>query len=147
MVSTSSASHLTIDAEWWAPSLTWTRPRYDVRPPPRATDLEMIDEEVCGAAWTILAPASWCWPSPANAIDSVSPLACSPMRKIAGYFMVTLEPMLPSTHSIVAPSAAVARLVTRLYTLFDQFWIVVYRTRAFFLTTISTTAECSESLL
>ena len=59
--------------------------------------------------------------------------------------MVTFEPMLPSTHSMVAPSAAVARLVTRLYTLFDQFWIVVYRTRAFFLTMISTTAECSES--
>ncbi|MNW60820.1 hypothetical protein D3C74_388400 [compost metagenome] len=59
--------------------------------------------------------------------------------------MVTLEPMLPSTHSMVAPSAAVARLVTRLYTLFDQFWMVVYRTRAFFLTMISTTAECSES--
>jgi hypothetical protein len=81
-------------------------------------------------ACTILAPASWCWPSPAKAIDSVSPLACSPIRKIAGYFIVTLEPMLPSTHSMVAPSAAVARLVTRLYTLFDQFWMVVYRTRA-----------------
>ncbi len=53
--------------------------------------------------------------------------------------------MLPSTHSIVAPASAVARLVTRLYTLFDQFWMVVYRTRAFFFTTISTTAECSES--
>src|SRR5213078_1783762 len=96
-------------------------------------------EEVFGAACTILAPASWCWPSPANAMDSVSPLACSPSRKIAGYFMVTLEPMLPSTHSMVAPSAAVARLVTRLYTLFDQFWIVVYRHLAFFFTMISTT--------
>jgi hypothetical protein len=29
--------------------------------------------------------------------------------------------------------------------LFDQFWIVVYRTRAFFLTMISTTALCRES--
>jgi hypothetical protein len=29
--------------------------------------------------------------------------------------------------------------------LFDQFWIVVYRQRAFFFTTISTTALCSES--
>ena len=85
-----------------------------MRPPPRATDFDTIDDEVWGAACTILAPASWCWPSPAKAIDSVSPLACSPIRKIAGYFMVTLEPMLPSTHSIVAPSAAVARLVTRL---------------------------------
>ena len=37
-------------------------------------------DDVCGAACTILAPASWCWPSPAKAIDSVSPLACSPIR-------------------------------------------------------------------
>ncbi|SKV40012.1 Uncharacterised protein [Mycobacteroides abscessus subsp. abscessus] len=29
--------------------------------------------------------------------------------------------------------------------MFDQFWIVVYRTRAFGFTMISTTAECSES--
>src|SRR6478735_7671101 len=106
----------------------------------------MIVEDVCGAACTIFAPASWCWPSPANAIDSTSPLACSPTIQTAGYFIVTLEPMLPSIHSMVAPSCATARLVTRLYTLFDQFWMVVYRTRAFFLTTISTTAECSESL-
>src|SRR3954447_17252672 len=147
IVSTSRASQRTVEAEWCAPSSTCTSPRYDVRPPPRATDLLMIDDDVCGAACTILAPASWCWPSPAKAMDSVSPFACSPSRKMAGYFMVTLEPMLPSTHSMVAPSAAVARLVTRLYTLFDQFWIVVYRTRAFFLTTISTTALCSESLL
>src|ERR1700750_1186852 len=100
---------------------------------------------VFGAAWTILAPASWCWPAPANAIDRTSPLARSPVMNTAGYFIVTLEPMLPSTHSMVAPSWATARLVTRLYTLFDQFWIVVYRQRAFFLTMISTTAECSES--
>ena len=53
--------------------------------------------------------------------------------------------MLPSIHSIVAPCWATARLVTRLYTLFDQFWIVVYRQRASFFTMISTTAECSES--
>ena len=39
--------------------------------------------------------------------------------------MVTLEPMLPSIHSIVAPASQVARLVTRLYTLVDQFWMVV----------------------
>src|SRR3954471_7946061 len=106
----------------------------------------MIELFGLGAAWPIVEPVSWCWPSPANAIESVSPLACSPMRKTAGYFIVTLEPMLPSTHSMVAPSAHVARLVTRLYTLFDQFWIVVYRTLAFFFTTISTTAECRESL-
>ena len=63
----------------------------------------------------------------------------------AGYFMVTLDPRLPSIHSMVPPSWQTARLVTRLYTLVDQFWIVVYRHRAFFFTTISTTAECSES--
>ena len=67
-----------------------------------------------GALCTILEPASWCWPSPANATDRVSPLACSPIRYTAGYFIVTLEPMLPSIHSIVAPSSQVARLVTRL---------------------------------
>ena len=69
---------------------------------------------VLGAAWTILDPASWCCPSPAKAIERVSPRACSPRRKTAGYFIVTLDPMLPSIHSIVAPSAQVARLVTRL---------------------------------
>src|SRR5215213_4688483 len=145
MVSTRSASHLTVLLLWCEPSSTCTRPRYEVRPPPRAIDLLMIVLEVCGAACTILAPASWCWPSPAIATLRTSPFACSPTMYTAGYFMVTLEPMLPSTHSIVAPSWATARLVTRLYTLFDQFWIVVYRQRAFFLTMISTTAECSES--
>ncbi len=29
---------------------TCTRPRYEVRPPPRATDLEITDEDVYGAA-------------------------------------------------------------------------------------------------
>ena len=85
-----------------------------MRPPPRATDFETIVDDVFGAACTILAPASWCWPSPAKAIESISPLACSPISQTAGYFIVTLEPMLPSTHSIVAPSWATARLVTRL---------------------------------
>src|SRR4249920_3549490 len=106
MVSTSRASQRTVDLEWWEPSSTWTRPRYEVRPPPRATDFDTIVEDVCGAQCTILAPASWCWPSPAKATDSVSPLAYSPIRNTDGYFMVTLEPMLPSIHSIVAPSAA-----------------------------------------
>src|SRR5262245_12831515 len=114
MSSISSASHFTVDFEPWLPSSTWTRPRYDVRPPPRATDFEMTLDDVFGAACTILEPASWCWPSPANATDKVSPFACSPMSHTAGYFMVTLEPMLPSTHSMVAPSCAYARLVTRL---------------------------------
>src|ERR1035437_7322767 len=114
MVSTSSASQRTLDDAPCAPAMICTRPRYDVRPPPRATDLEMMLEWVFGAARTILAPASWCWPSPAKAMDRVSPLECSPSRKTAGYFMVTLETMLPSTHSMVAPTAHVARLVTRL---------------------------------
>src|SRR4029450_4058087 len=105
----------------------------------------MIVEDVYGARWVIFAPASWCWPSPANAIDSTSPFACSPMSSTAGDFIVTLGPGLPSTPSMVAPASALARLVTRLYTLFDQFWMVVYRQRAPFLTMISTTAECSES--
>ena len=38
-----------------------------------------------------------------------------------GYFIVSLLPRLPSTHSIVASRYATARLVTRLYTFFDQF--------------------------
>ncbi len=45
-----------------------------------AIDLETIELAVWGAACTIFAPASWCWPSPAMAIERVSPLACSPMR-------------------------------------------------------------------
>src|SRR5215469_10805834 len=114
MVSTSSASHFTVDREWCARLCTRTRPRYDVRPPPLATDLDTMVEEVCGARCSILAPASWCWPSPANAMDSTSPLACSPIRNTDGYFMVTLEPRLPSIHSMVAPASALARLVTRL---------------------------------
>src|SRR5690625_3314306 len=120
-VSTSNPSHKTVLALAVARGITCTRPRYDVRPPLRATDLDTIELEVFGAMWTILAPESWCWPSAANASDSVSPLACSPINQIAGYFMVILDPMLPSTHSMVAPSAAVARFVTRLYTLPDQF--------------------------
>src|ERR1700750_2084698 len=114
MPSTSNASHFTVEREWCAPSLTCTSPRYEVRPPPRATDFEMIVEDVFGATCTILAPASWCWPSPENAIESTSPLAYSPPIQTDGYFIVTLEPMLPSIHSMVAPSCAIARLVTRL---------------------------------
>src|SRR5690625_2198103 len=116
---------LTVLALCVARGITCTSPRYDERPPARATDLDTIADDVFGAMCTILAPESWCWFSLAKANDSVSPLACSPISQMAGYFMVTLDPMLPSTHSMVAPSAAVARLVTRLYTLFDQFWLVV----------------------
>ena len=42
--------------------------------------LIIVDEDVWGAQCTILEPASWCCPSPAQAIDRVSPRACSPMR-------------------------------------------------------------------
>src|SRR6185437_2217752 len=98
MSSTSSASHFTVDLLWCAPLWISTSPRYDDRPPPRATDLEMIVEDVCGARCSIFAPASWCWPSPEKATDSTSPLAYSPISHTAGYFMVTFEPMLPSTH-------------------------------------------------
>ena len=70
--------------------------------------------EVWGAMWTILAPVSWCWSAPAKAMDRASPRAWGPMRKTAGYFMFRLEPMLPSIHSMVAPSSQVARWVTRL---------------------------------
>ena len=49
-------------------------------PPPRATDLDTIVDEVFGAQCTIFAPASWCWPSPANATDRVSPLAVPAIR-------------------------------------------------------------------
>src|SRR5690606_24332818 len=78
IVSTSRASHFTVDLAWLEPSSTWTRPRYEVRPPPRATDLDTIVLDVFGAACTSLAPASWCWPSPAIATLSPAPLACSP---------------------------------------------------------------------
>ena len=74
----------------------------------------MIVDEVCGARCSILAPVSWCCPSPAKAMDMTSPFAYSPVIQTAGYFMVTFEPMLPSTHSMVAPASALARLVTRL---------------------------------
>ena len=64
----------------------------------------MITDDVFGATWTHLPPASWCWPLPANAIESTSPCARSPSSQIAGYFIVSFEPRFPSTHSIVAPS-------------------------------------------
>src|SRR5438034_1079015 len=51
--------------------------------------------------WTALPPASWCWPSPPKAIESTSPCAPSPSSQIAGFFIVSFEPRLPSTHSNV----------------------------------------------
>ncbi len=43
----------------------------------------------------------------------------------AGYFMVRRLPMLPSIHSMWPSVSTRARLVTRLKTLLDQFWMVV----------------------
>ena len=40
-------------------------------------------------------------------------------------FMVSFDPMLPSIHSMWPSVSTRARFVTRLNTLFDQFWIVV----------------------
>ena len=54
--------------------------------------------------------------------------------------------MFPSIHSTRASASARARLVTRLYTLFDQFWMVVYVMRLPSSATSSTTAECNESV-
>src|SRR5262249_48882937 len=61
-----------------------------------------------------LAPASWCWPSPAYATESTSPCAFGPVITTAGYFIVSFDPRLPSIHSTVASVSARARLVTRL---------------------------------
>src|ERR1051325_7363834 len=70
-------------------------------------------EVVSGAAWVILAPASWCWPAPAYATDSTSPCAFGPVITTAGYFIVSFDPRLPSIHSTVDSVSARARLVTR----------------------------------
>src|SRR3712207_2989302 len=112
--SRSSASHSTRLLELTAPSWTLRSPRYVLLPVPFEMDLEVMREEVLGAAWTILPPASWCCPSPAYATERISPRAPSPIRYTAGYFIVSLEPRFPSTHSTVAFSSATARLVTRL---------------------------------
>src|SRR3954471_20822230 len=123
--SSSSASQTTLDFEPCAPLPTSSRPRYEDRPPSLEIDLAKMFVVVFGAAWTILPPASWCWPVPAKAIDRISPCARSPIRYTLGYFMVSFEPRLQSTHSTVASSSARARLVTRLKTLPDQFCTVV----------------------
>src|SRR3954466_4612739 len=123
--SSSSASQTTVDFEPVAPLATSRSPRYDDRPPSLEIDLAKMLDVVFGAACTILAPASWCWPSPAKAIDSTSPWARSPIRYTDGYFIVSFEPRLQSTHSTVASVSATARLVTRLKTFCDQFCTVV----------------------
>src|SRR2546428_14176803 len=123
--SSKNASQRTLDLVWCAPGLTRTRPRYEARPVPFETDFDRICEVVCGARCVTFAPASWCMPSLANATDRISPRAPGSINNTAGYFMVTFEPRLPSTHSMVASLYAAARFVTRLYTFFDQFWMVV----------------------
>ena len=35
-------------------------------------DFDVITDDVFGAMWVIFPPASWCWPSPAKAIESTS---------------------------------------------------------------------------
>jgi len=50
------------------------------RPVPFEIDLLTTDEVVCGAAWIIFEPASWCWPSVAKAMESTSPCAPSSRR-------------------------------------------------------------------
>src|SRR3954471_7552792 len=120
-----SAPHTTLERASTAPFATSSRPRYEERPPSFEIDLAKMFEVVRGAAWMILPPASWCWPLPANAIDRISPCASSPRRYTLGYFIVSFEPRLQSTHSTVAFSCAMARLVTRLKTFCDQFWTVV----------------------
>jgi len=62
------------------------------RGPPTST---RWSREVCGARSPSSA-ASWCWPSPAKAIDSTCPWRASPIRNTEGTSSVTLEPMLPS---------------------------------------------------
>src|SRR3954451_14261974 len=109
-----SASQTTFDFEPVAPFATSSSPRYPARPPFFEIDFDVITDDVFFAVWTHLPPASWCWPLPANAIDSTSPCAPSPVSQIAGYFIVSFEPRLPSTHSMVAFASATARLVTRL---------------------------------
>src|SRR5688500_12284974 len=93
-----SASHWTWLLQPYAPSSTRTRPRYVVMPPSLLIDFDTIFDDVSGAAWTIFAPASWCWPGPAYATDSTSPVAFGPTRYTDGYFIVSFEPMLPSIH-------------------------------------------------
>src|SRR3989344_1017780 len=119
------ASHRTFILAFFAPFTTCASPRYAVRPPPNATDFETMLEEVSDAICTTFAPASWHCPLPASATDKISARAPRPTKNTEGYFMVIFEPWLPSIHSTSAFSSARARLVTRLYTLADQFWMVV----------------------
>lgn len=76
-------------------------------------------------------------------MERTSPLDFLPFKMTPGYFMVRREPMLQSIQRISAFSMARPRLVTRLKTLLDQFWTVMYWILASFNATSSTTAEWS----
>src|SRR5690606_23634577 len=103
-------------------------------------DFDTTTEVVSSAAWIILAPVSWCWPSLARAMETTSPRARLPFRTTPGYFMVRRLPMLQSIHLISASSSATPRLVTRLKTLLAQFWTVMYWILAPLSASSSTTA-------
>src|SRR5690606_7871713 len=90
------------------------RPRYVTLPPCFEIHFEMIVAVVSGARWSISAHAAGGWPLPAAAVDGALPLAPRPWRMPAGYFIVSFEPVLPATQSIVAFSAGTARFVARL---------------------------------
>src|SRR4029453_18337599 len=94
-----SASQTTFDFEPTAPFATSSSPRYDARPPFLEIDFDGMIEDVGGAMWTALPPASRCWSLPPNAIESTSPCAPSPISQIAGDFMVSFERGLGSTAS------------------------------------------------
>src|ERR671935_2625362 len=111
-----SASQTTFDFDPCAFLATSSSPRYPARPPFFEIDFDVITDDVFGAMCTALPPASWCCPAPANAIESTSPCAPSPISQMLGYFMVSFEPRLPSTHSMVELAYATALLVTKLYT-------------------------------
>jgi len=55
-----------------------------VLPPCAETDLFVTTDVVFGAPWMTFAPASWCWPSPENAAERISPRAPSPSDRSPG---------------------------------------------------------------
>ena len=123
---------------------TCTLPRYVAFPLLDAIDLDIILLLVFLPICIILAPVSCVWLVFAAAIVIQVPDELSPFNTTHGYFIVTLLPILPSIHSIEAFSSVIALFVTKLYTLFAQFCIVVYLHFAFFSTYISTTAACRD---
>ena len=74
------ARHDRVDAELRQAAREIAKGGRSFVPPSLLIDLETIRLDVCGAMWTIFAPASWCWPSPAKASERISPCARSPIR-------------------------------------------------------------------